>query len=310
MSYLNTAMKKSEATLQEAIEAIQMRMEQWGYFDIWLEEDAVRRTRKCFSDFYRYFGKKGLNDLEIDGWECGLGQILDLNDSRICIALPYLLTAYMYNFSASKNEKYVRNFVKTVLQAQRTYKDDRFFGVKYFPDTSSSYGLGKFLSKEILLDDPEGQKRVQSFSERFQFPKTVKKTLLTEFGGKASYIIPAEKESSFSAGIKERVWIDCDTNAELKYYIPAVAMERFERDRFFNIFLAWYHVLKLAAEPIHRSSILAYLPDPLTNFYLIQSALHFEIADLETSGTILENKVDHFFEAEYKLFISRFEKRL
>ena len=87
-------------------------------------------------------------------------------------------------------------------------------------------------------------------------------------------------------------------------------MEKFERDRFFNIFIVWYHVLKLASKPVHRRIILRYSPDPVSNFYLIQSALHFEIADSETDGPALENKIDRFFEGEYKLFVSRFVRKL
>ena len=310
MSYPNAAVEQSGTALKEAIGAIQLRMEQWGGSNIWLETDAVRSTQKCFSDFYRYFGKKNLSDLEIDGWECGLGQILDLTDPRICKVLPYLLTAYMYNFAASKSEKYVRNFVKDVPQAQRTYKDDSFFGVRHSIEMNCSYGIGKLFCGEVPSNDPKWQEEIKGFSERFRFPQTIKKTLQTGFSCKVNYVIPAEKESSFSAGIKENVWIDYDTNAKLKCYTPAASMEKFERDRFFNIFIVWYHVLKLASEPVHRRIILRYSPDPVSNFYLIQSALHFEIADSETDGPALENKIDRFFEGEYKLFVSRFVRKL
>jgi len=186
-------------------------MRLWGS-NVWLDESAIKGCQKCFNDFYRYIGKRELDSLEVNGWECGLGQILDLNDPSIREVLPYLLTAYIYNFAVSKNEKYIRGFAKRVPQSQRTYKDDYFFGVKYFIEAKCSYGLGKFLCGDVLPDNPKVQEEIKNFSERFAFPDTIKMTLLTGLGVKTSYIIPAEKESSFSAGIKESIWIDYDTD--------------------------------------------------------------------------------------------------
>jgi len=296
MSYSNDENSQSIVALDESIKAIQQRMEQWGGSHVWLDESAVQETRKCFSDFYRYFGKKELKDLEIDGWECGLGQILNLKDSRICKVLPFILTAYMYNFSITKNEKFVRGFIKRIDPSYLSHNDDFFFGGKAF-DGGEDYGIGGFLNGSIKLDS----RVIEEFAKRFRFPETKEQVLQTGFGEKSVYIIPAEKEIAFSAGIKGAIWIDDGVKGgnKVKYYTPGEDMKKYEQSRFFDIFLVWYHVLKLAANPVRRQAILVCSPDPVSNFRLIQSALHLNAMDVPNC------EIENCLDCAYKDFKDR-----
>lgn len=52
-----------------------------------------------------------------DKWYCGLGQIVDLTDPEIYEVIPYLLTAYMYNFYL------IRNGEKLYLDGRRLRSD-------------------------------------------------------------------------------------------------------------------------------------------------------------------------------------------
>lgn len=49
--------------------------------------------------------RKSRNMPGLDGWYCGLGQLIDWTDPEIYAVLPYLLTSYMYNFCLRTRKK-------------------------------------------------------------------------------------------------------------------------------------------------------------------------------------------------------------
>lgn len=94
-----------------AIAAITRRLGRWSR-GRWLDHTDL------FAEILERFRREFIQDYALEtncleNWECGLGQIVDLQDDNICSLLPYLLTAYIYNF-ADKNGSFVHNFLKMV----------------------------------------------------------------------------------------------------------------------------------------------------------------------------------------------------
>ncbi len=89
-----------------------------------LDTREVAITWEIFNRFCQGYGKgKFINEIDgTQGWKCGLGQILDIRQKEILEVLPYILTAYMYNFCEEYGTGSVKwehtRFVKHFYQQQ------------------------------------------------------------------------------------------------------------------------------------------------------------------------------------------------
>ena len=88
----NLAHEKREA----AKTAIENRLE------IWAKAEWIDDTKAVFQIVKRFRKEYIQNDSHerdwLENWECGMCQMIDIQDENVCSLLPYLLTAYVYNF--------------------------------------------------------------------------------------------------------------------------------------------------------------------------------------------------------------------
>lgn len=118
---------------KEALEeAIFKRLKDWVQRNL-LDEDSMRYLKHVVKTFLgsecnapKSTDEKSCLYTGEDGWYCGLTQMLDLKTDIICKTLPYILTAYMYNYNIPK-KKFVREFAS---KEKDTIDEDEFFGIK------------------------------------------------------------------------------------------------------------------------------------------------------------------------------------
>ena len=88
---------KYERKEERLFDCLQCRLEDWAYQGKWLDAKQIRPLRGRVRNFVRAYGKNRPYK-ELAGWDCALGQLFDLTQKEVYNAIPYLLTAYMYNY--------------------------------------------------------------------------------------------------------------------------------------------------------------------------------------------------------------------
>lgn len=176
-SMIDYARTKSlaEEKRESAHIAIQGRLRSWS------ERTWIQNTDSFFRVLERFRREYIQNDSFemkcLEYWECGLGQILDLHEKEICSLLPYLLTAYVYNFP-HKNNKFVLDFLEIVkknkidkefdwsARREEDFQRDLIQKDEYY------YAIGKLLTSSCDLFSPSSTER-KRHAGRFLFPKIV-----------------------------------------------------------------------------------------------------------------------------------------
>lgn len=92
------------------------RLTDWNvHADEWLSADRYDAFAALYTEFQQLQLRSPLCFYdELEGWECGLYQVLDIRQSEVCEMLPLLLTAYMYNY-VRKKVPFVQRFLKAEL---------------------------------------------------------------------------------------------------------------------------------------------------------------------------------------------------
>ena len=121
------------------------------------------------------------------GWMCGLGQILDIQQKHILEILPYILTAYLYNFCEEPQKgtrkwertDFVKKFYRKQIEKLKGFeikepdKTNRFlFGFTDAPETFFyEAGIGKLLQGTFDTSSSKGTHRLNYFQNALFFLK-------------------------------------------------------------------------------------------------------------------------------------------
>lgn len=160
--YHNTIKSIAKEKRKSAQNAIYNRLERWAN-DEWIDDtEDFFKILERFREEYIHNYSREIDCLE--NWECGLCQIIDLQDENVCALLPYLLTAYVYNFPRNK---FVTGFlalakisgIKEDLSfwSART-KDENYALLLKRDETGEdlTYGIGKLLASACVLSNRGG----------------------------------------------------------------------------------------------------------------------------------------------------------
>lgn len=177
-------------------QAISKRLLDWSKGKL-LPVEMMRYSQKRVREFENC-QIMGSCDTITKGWQCGLGQILDLDDEKIYKVLPYLLTAYMYNYGRPKN-RFVSDYANYVIEKEKDYEvcfsNDEYFGIKKI-DTVKDFpyeGIGRLLAGAYKIDGSSAITPLQTLSERFVISNvtfTVFTTSPSKIRFREPYIIP------------------------------------------------------------------------------------------------------------------------
>lgn len=293
----------SDALKRGISDAVYNRLRDWGYLKL-LPQEKVRITQKCFATFYKRIGKKGLIQ-KIRGWDCALGQILDIDNPQMFRVIPYMLTAYMYNFGEDfglrgergKNTRFVKRYTQPLVSSlQCDYRDPKFFGCEVLASEQEKIpGIGKLLAGKLDVNSTKERDQLHLLANNFVFPPTIRMRL-----SDGDYIIPdtpkdigdfeARCQSFSTTDNSDAVWrIDtCLTGEEDREYLS---------DCFRWIFLTWYSIWHSVADTYGKND-LAHKLDPLACNSLMWEALFPD--ERELPGAFPADVVDAEFLRAYK----------
>lgn len=100
------------------------------------------------------------------GWHCGLGQMLDLDKEIVCKTLPYILTAYMYNYNLPKKD-FVRRFAA---KNEASIDEDVFFGIKPHQISEEKMpGIEKLLARKYVIEGSSDYETLRRLAKLFVF---------------------------------------------------------------------------------------------------------------------------------------------
>ncbi len=206
---------------------------------------------------------------ETEGWKCGLGQILDIEQKEIMEVLPYILSAYMYNFgeeSQGGRKKWLHTgFVKGFYERQKELERQKKLDIPKeeiekvlfgFPSSKDvrlvEKGIGKLLIDNFDIDNYRNVAILKTYSENFVFPKIAYVEEGTRMSKDSSELVPnfnvkmiVPKEIEANVKIEFRTAY-CMTNFDefTEISVPCYTGKReYNRDVFESIFLTWYFVI-------------------------------------------------------------------
>lgn len=294
---------KNLQLIEDAKSAIVSRLLNWGQNNTvngelftdengWLPKEVSQTTRYLVERFYFYYGKKRIKDMGLLGWECGLGQILDIRDQRIAAILPYLLTAYMYNFRSCK---YLTGFLSEKNFPPKwtmTLENDFFFGIcmdkEYvkrvkdveFEEVPAIWGIGKCFTGSLSDNVRKRQQMIDSIAQLFAFPETEIIYLSDQFAPVA-YVVPIKDVPVFEKKVKVKkrfVWDEGTPQIiERQVYIEPNGRTpvEYKRDTYELIFAYWYYVIKSAfnSQDMSHGTRLVCPPYAKASYELLQIAL-------------------------------------
>lgn len=212
----------------DTVEVLFNRLKEWNAHNTtWLSADRYNAFVALYAEFQRLHFHFPLDFYdELSGWECGLYQVLDIRQQRICEMLPCLLTAYMYNY-VRKRVPFVQRFLNTKIPC--TWKSSDFLSPSPYligkcPDNDSmrisDIGIGKLLSELGGATETE----LKRYANAFSFPKVQKAVLMTSLpDGTAiitsEYIIPEKGKSLFYRDVHKKNWrTDSGEKAKKEWY--------------------------------------------------------------------------------------------
>ena len=325
---------KNLQLIEDAKSAIVSRLLNWGQNitaggDLstdengWLPKEVSQSTRYLVERFYYYYGKKRIKDMGLLGWECGLGQILDIRDQRIAAILPYLLTAYMYNFRSCK---YLTGFLtEKNFPPKWTMKleNDFFFGIcmdeeyvkrvkdSEFEDVPAIWGIGKCFTGSLPDNVRKRQQMIDRIAQLFAFPETEIVCLSDSFAPVA-YVVPTKDVPVFKKKVKVKKWVVWDdANPQIVEY--QMYMEpngrtpvEYKRDTYELIFAYWYHVIKSAfgSKTMSHQTRLVCPPNARDSYELLQVALKRVSSD--TIQNLDDNQIE---QGLYQIYQSNYKNR-
>lgn len=248
------------------------RLRDWNNYE-WLEEDddgkaegktKPEKLKSCFEKFYRYIGKKNIPQ-GIKNWECGLGQILGGLDDNAESVLPYILTAYMYNFADYNGSKFVTAFFEGCedyginLNKLDSLRDDFFGCTQPKENKYPSKGIGYLLTSRTPKNAGRFNEQLKKFANRFvlkdlawmstmkiddlSHPRDIDADTLCELD--VSYIVPLDRLTSWHRGLVLHTLRSVAEEPEyVDLFISYSGKRNYDWTSWWQVFLTWYHVLK------------------------------------------------------------------
>lgn len=217
MSGLTNSNKSYIIKNLSAKNALLNRLADWNsHADEWLSADRYDAFAALYTEFQQLQLRSPLCFYdELEGWECGLYQVLDIRQSEVCEMFPLLLTAYMYNY-VRKKIPFVQRFLKAELPC--TWKSSDFLSPNpYFigkcidADKNSMQiaetGIGKLLTALGGATELE----LRGYANSFSFPKVRRVQFTREVTNETSfvtseYIIPEKGQSLFYRNVHKENW--------------------------------------------------------------------------------------------------------
>lgn len=270
--------------------SVYSRLCDWGEYK-WLGDDdeevegktKPERLKSCFEKFYYYIGKKKVPP-GIKNWECGLGQILGGLDDKAESVLPYILTAYMYNFADFNGSRFVSVFLENCekyginLNKFDSLRDDFFGCTQPEQNQYPSQGIGCLITSQTPKNAGRFIRQLQKFANQFvlkdlawmstvgigvlSHPKYIDANTVCNLC--MDYIVPTDRYRSWCSGLALRE--ERTASGEEPKYVDIFISYKGERSYawtgWWEIFLTWYHVLRKD-----------YVLDPIACLFLLNSAV-------------------------------------
>lgn len=179
---------------QSIVDAVYERLCRWGgsteSIPDWLLVNKARLLQELICEYVETYNLE--TDLldRLPGWTCALGQIIDTDDDRVVTKLPYILTAYIYNFgepatvrdregsnrtgNTSRN-RYVYSYLRRIEDKRKSHRNDEFFGVTHDHKNPEKEwkGIGALLNEEFSYADGRQRSKLKALAGNFVFPETV-----------------------------------------------------------------------------------------------------------------------------------------
>lgn len=154
-----------DESLEEIQESVYSRLKAWKRKAAF-SEDIMRYSQTVV----RQFGECDTEAVIENGWQCGLGQMLNLEKEIICQAVPYMLTAYMYNYGRA-NVIFVKDFVKGRIERdpKTDFTQDELFGIRKLEENIQQSGIGELLRKKYSAEGGSRKSTLEKLSNQFVF---------------------------------------------------------------------------------------------------------------------------------------------
>lgn len=155
--------------LEDIAKPIKNRLLDWARKKNPLPPEMMRYTQERI----REFEGEEVSDELIEGWQCGLGQMLDLGNEVFYSVLPYALTAYMYNCNRPKN-RFISDFLCCILREHKgdDFTSEAYLGIagKFQEDEktgAAQTGFGKLLLGEYVINSNGAKRPLENLSRYF-----------------------------------------------------------------------------------------------------------------------------------------------
>lgn len=295
---------------RSALSAIHTRLLKWAGLALnqsrrseYREENPewLNNTAELFSilkDFRRVMGlkeqdrvvsgklsKKGddgtITDISIDksirNWQCGLCQMIDVQEDVVCEVLPVLLTAYVYNFP---DNTLVHQFLERN-PLDRGRKEDAaeyIYGVTRYPNPNLDDAVGfERLMFEQTTDSPENRKMIRQLSKCFSFTGFSPYPLKDNLAGPHIFLLPKSIRADFVKKCKRRKYESVGgTVSYVHRCVEPPAGFDFYDARVLSKILGYFYasICKLAKR---EGTQFARKPNPLSCWILINQAIHDDV---------------------------------
>lgn len=290
-----------------------------------LHNSGILRLKSCVKRFYKIIGKRNIPP-QIKFWECGLGQILGGLDEETASVLPYILTAYMYNFQEYNANRFVGQFLDRCAEKIDGWDcfdslDDTFWGFSepakdYFP----TEGIGYLLNGKTSKRPGTQVKQLNKFASQFvlkdlalmtavkndsrMFAKKINPGMVYPLA--VDYLVPIVHLETWRSHIRYSKETPTEDNNDLGVYVMATydGDMNYKYDDWWDIFLAWYRALKpyypldsLACMLLWVNAITRQNQDELASRSLIHRKLNefsseIQKTDLDAFRTVLETEYE------------------
>lgn len=239
--------------------AVYSRLLRWGgstksLKDRWLPANKVRLLQELVRDYVETYNlERELLD-QLPGWTCALGQIIDTDDDKVVTKLPYILTAYIYNFGEpatvrdregsnragnTNRNRYVYSYLQKIENERKDFTNDEFFGVSpgHNRPKEERVGIGALFNEEFHSEDARQRSKLKALAGNFVFPETDIRWSTSIFPN----LVPAENLDAIQKQYGEpdcSLGIGGPVQKGLGYDGRALGV-----GTFWNVFLSWCYTL-------------------------------------------------------------------
>lgn len=213
-------------------------------------------------------------DKSIRNWQCGLCQMIDIQEDAVCEVLPVLLTAYVYNFP---DNTLVHQFLERNLLEWGCKEDitEYIYGVTRYPNPNLDDAVGfELLMFEQATDSPENRKMVSQLSKRFRFMDFSSYSLKDDLAGPHIFLLPKSIRADFVKNCKRRKY---ESVGETVSYVrkcvePPAGFDFYNAQTLLRILGYFYSSICKFTK--RNGTQFAGKPNPLFCWILVNQAIH------------------------------------